>query len=231
MRRLHASTCRRIARDSLKGRWWEASCKGLGASILGVFTNPVLGVLKLMILSALLLEFCEGVPFYKPLVYTACLIIALIWVYVGSFVRLGYLDYNLALLDRRQVKEGVLFGASTIWWNSVLLYLVMLVRVLIGSIFLLIPGVIIYYNYAMAPFLLEERKSMSVAEALRMSRVKMKGHRWEFFCLRISFLGWKILGFLTLGIAFFWINPYYSLSETVFFNECSGRAEVMYGRS
>ena len=122
-----------------------------------------------MILSALLLEFCEGVPFYKPLVYTACLIIALIWVYVGSFVRLGYLDYNLALLDRRQVKEGVLFGASTIWWNSVLLYLVMLVRVLIGSIFLLIPGVIIYYNYAMAPFLLEERKSMSVAEALRMS--------------------------------------------------------------
>ncbi len=184
-----------------------------------------------MILSALLLEFCEGVPFYKPLVYTACLIIALIWVYVGSFVRLGYLDYNLALLDRRQVKEGVLFGASTIWWNSVLLYLVRLVRVLIGSIFLLIPGVIIYYNYAMAPFLLEERKSMSVAEALRMSRIKMKGHRWEFFCLRISFLGWKILGFLTLGIAFFWINPYYSLSETVFFNECSGRAEVMYGRS
>ena len=231
MRRLHASTCRRIARDSLKGRWWEASCKGLGASILGVFTNPVLGVLKLMILSALLLEFCEGVPFYEPLVYTACLIIALIWVYVGSFVRLGYLDYNLALLDRRQVKEGALFGASAIWWNSVLLYLVRLVRVLIGSIFLLIPGVIIYYNYAMAPFLLEERKSMSVAEALRMSKVKMKGHRWEFFCLRISFLGWKILGFLTLGIAFFWINPYYSLSETVFFNECSGRAEVMYGRS
>ena len=196
-----------------------------------MFTNPVLGVLKLMILSALLLEFCEGVPLYKPLVYTACLIIALIWVYVGSFVRLGYLDYNLALLDRRQVKEGVLFGASTIWWNSVLLYLVMLVRVLIGSIFLLIPGVMIYYNYAMAPFLLEERKSMSVAEALRMSKVKMKGHRWEFFCLRISFLGWKILGFLTLGIAFFWINPYYSLSETVFFNECSGRAKVMYGRS
>ena len=72
---------------------------------------------------------------------------------------------------------------------------------------------------------------MTVTEAMKMSKAKMKGHRWEFFCLRMSFLGWKILGFLTLGIAFFFFIPYYSLSETVFFNECSGRAEVMYGRS
>ena len=163
MRRLHASTCRQIALDSLKGRWWEASLTGLGASVLGVFTNPVFGVFKLIIFSAVLLEFCEGVPYYRALVYTACLIIALIWIYIGSFVRLGYLDYNLALLDRRPVGEGVLFGASTIWWNSVLLHLAIFVRVMIGSIFLLIPGIITGYNYAMAPFLLEERKKIGRA--------------------------------------------------------------------
>ena len=215
----------------MRGRWWEVSLTGFAASLLGVFTSPLTGVLKLMILSALLLEFCEGVPYYRILIYAACLIIALVWVLAGSFVRLGYLDYNLALLDRRQVGKGVLFGASAIWWNSLLLHLLMIVKIVLGSIFLLVPGIIVSYNYAMAPFLLEERNTMTVGEAMKMSKVKMKGHRWEFFCLRMSFLGWKILGYLTLGIAFFWVNPYYSLAETVFFNECSGRAKVMYGRS
>ncbi|MBR5047978.1 MAG: DUF975 family protein [Eubacterium sp.] len=203
---------------------------GLGASVLGAFTNPVTGILKLMILSAILLEIGEGVPFYKLLIYTACFIIAFIWVYIGSFVRLGYLDYNLALLDRRRAEDGGLFGASAIWWTSMHLHLTMIVRILPGMILLLIPGIITYYNYAMAPFLLEENRTMTAEEALRMSKVKMKGHRWEFFCLRMSFLGWKLLGLVTLGIAFFWINPYRYLSETVFFNECSGRAKVMYGR-
>ncbi len=203
----------------------------MGASLLGVFTNPVTGVLKLMIISGILLELCEGAPFYRFLVFAAALIIASIWLYIGSFVRLGYLDYNLSLLDKRTPREGVLFGASTIWWNAFLLHLVLLIKVLIGSVFFLIPGIVIYYRNAMAPFLLEERKNMSVSEAMRLSREKMKGHLWEFFCLRLSFVGWKILGFLTLGIGFLWINPYYALSETVFFNEFSGRAEVFYDRS
>ena len=228
--RLHASTCRRIARDSLQGRWLGAAVVGFGASILGVFTNLFTGVLKLMILVTLLMGFCEAVPHAGLLVYLLACLIAFLWIYVGSFVRLGYLDYNLAMLDRRESWTGM-FGASTLWWNSVYLRLRMIVRIAFAAIFLIIPGIVTYYNYAMAPFLLEERKQITVEEAMRLSKEKMKGHRWEFFCLRMSFLLWKLLGFLTLGIAFFWVNPYYALSETVFFNEVSGRAEEVYGRS
>ena len=231
MRRLHASTCRSIAREALRGNWLRAAVTGLGASLLGVFTNPVSGVIKLMAMAWLLLELFESVPHCAFLVFAAAFIIALIWLYVGSFVRLGYLDFNLSMLDQRKPADGVLFGASTIWWNAVRLHLKILVRIILGSILFLIPGIMIGYSYAMAPFLLEERKNMSVEEAMRLSREKMKGHRWEFFCLRMSFIGWKILGFLTLGIGFLWINPYRSLSETVFFNEYSGRAEAMYDRS
>ncbi len=36
----------------------------------------------------------------------------------------------------------------------------------------------------------------------------MDGHKWELFVLRLSFLGWDILGVLTAGIGFIWITPY-----------------------
>ena len=228
--RVDGSVCKRIARDSLKGRWLKASFTGLEASIFGVFTNLFTGVLKLVLLTALLLIFCQQVPHYRFLVMIAILLIAFIWLYVGSFVKYGYLDYNLSMLDKRRPNHGILFGASARWWNILYLRIRMILRIIIGGIFFIIPGIVIYYNYAMAPFLLEERKNISVSEAFHMSKEKMKGHRWDFFCLRMSFLLWKVIGVLTLGIAFFWVNPYYALTETVFFNEVSGRAQALYGR-
>lgn len=48
--------------------------------------------------------------------------------------------------------------------------------------------------------------------------------------MRLSFIGWDILGILTLGIGFIFINPYRYAAEAAFYNEISGRAEVYYGR-
>ena len=41
---------------------------------------------------------------------------------------------------------------------------------------------------------------------------------------------WNILGILTLGIGFIFINPYRYAAEAAFYNEISGRAEAYYGR-
>ena len=48
--------------------------------------------------------------------------------------------------------------------------------------------------------------------------------------MRLSFIGWDILGILTLGIGFIFINPYRYAAEAAFYNEISGRAEAYYGR-
>ncbi|MDO4976566.1 MAG: DUF975 family protein [Eubacteriales bacterium] len=214
----------------MRGRWFRSAITGFIASILGVFTNLFTGVLKLIILASLILFFCEGVPMLSTLTMIVIFLIAFLWIFIGSFARLGYLEYNLAILDRRKSYGGMLFDASALWWNSFELHLRMMIMIAIGSIFFLIPGIVVYYNYAMAPFLLECDHKLSVSAAMRLSKKKMKGKRWKFFCFRLSFIGWKLLGFLSLGLAFFWVNPYYSMSETVFFNEASGRAEKLYGR-
>ena len=36
----------------------------------------------------------------------------------------------------------------------------------------------------------------------------MDGHKFRFFILKLSFLGWDILAGFTLGIGYIWLNPY-----------------------
>ena len=67
-------------------------------------------------------------------------------------------------------------------------------------------------------------------EAFKASKQIMKKHKWELFCLRFSFIGWYIIGILTLGIGLIFINPYRYAAEAAFYNEISGRAEAYYGR-
>jgi len=36
----------------------------------------------------------------------------------------------------------------------------------------------------------------------------MKGHKWEYFVLVFSFIGWELLTIITLYIGQLWLNPY-----------------------
>ena len=39
------------------------------------------------------------------------------------------------------------------------------------------------------------------------------GHKMELFVLDLSFIGWELLGALTCGIAYIWIQPYYTATK------------------
>ena len=45
----------------------------------------------------------------------------------------------------------------------------------------------------------------------------MDGHKFEYFMLQLSFLGWGILSVLSLGIGFLWLNPYMNTTYAAFY--------------
>jgi uncharacterized membrane protein len=45
----------------------------------------------------------------------------------------------------------------------------------------------------------------------------MNGHKWEYFVLYLSFLGWFILSGFTMGILDLWVLPYYNLALANFY--------------
>lgn len=80
----------------------------------------------------------------------------------------------------------------------------------------LIGGIIKHYSYYMVPFIVAENPDIAPRTAIRLSRRMMKGHKWECFVHELSFLGWTILGSLTLGVSnILFMNPY----TTAFFTE------------
>ena len=75
--------------------------------------------------------------------------------------------------------------------------------------FTIVGGVIKSYSYILVPYIVAENPDISPNEAITLSRKMMNGHKWERFMLQLSFIGWDLLGVLTLGILnVFYVNPY-----------------------
>lgn len=64
----------------------------------------------------------------------------------------------------------------------------------------IVGGIIKHYSYFLVPYIVAENPDISAGEAITLSRRMMKGHKWQCFVLEMSFIGWRLLGFLTLGL-------------------------------
>lgn len=48
------------------------------------------------------------------------------------------------------------------------------------------------------------------------SRIGMNGNKMALFIQHLSFFGWEILSFFTMGILSVWLQPYILASEVIF---------------
>ena len=93
------------------------------------------------------------------------------------------------------------------------------ILVFLWSLLLIVPGIIKSYAYSLVPYILAEDQDIEPKDALRKSEDMMKGHKWELFVLRLSFIGWDLLDILTLGLLnIFYTGPYYKAAMAEFYN-------------
>lgn len=88
---------------------------------------------------------------------------------------------------------------------------------ILWTLLLIIPGIIKSYSYAMTYYIISDEPELSIHQAITKSRKLMNGHKWDFFVLQLSFLGWVILSLLTLGIGLLWVIPYFSSTSAQFY--------------
>ena len=82
----------------------------------------------------------------------------------------------------------------------------------------IIPGIVKSYSYRLVPYILKDHPELSPTEAITRSRQMMDGHKWQAFVLDLSFIGWYLLGLLTLGMVnIFWANPYHDNAAAAFY--------------
>ncbi len=86
---------------------------------------------------------------------------------------------------------------------------------------LIVPGIVKTLSYAMVPYILaEDGVDVKNTDAITLSREMMDGHKMRLFMLYLSFIGWYILGALTLGIlTVLYVEPYVQQTLALFYDD------------
>lgn len=97
--------------------------------------------------------------------------------------------------------------------------LLMGLYVFLWTLLFIIPGIVKSIAYAMTPFILKDYPELSVNQAINLSMKMMKGRKFDYFWLGLSFIGWGLLCILTLGIGYLWLMPYMCTSMASFYQD------------
>lgn len=184
------------ARESLRGKW------GIAVS----------GFLIYCILSFSL----GAIPIIGP-------IIALI---IGGPLTLGLAIFSLAIARRSDVRIELIFEGFQDFSRALVAYLLVAIFILLWLLLLIIPGIIAAFSYALTFYIMADDKSISARDAISKSKKMMNGYKWKLFCLYLRFIGWFILGILSLFIGFLWIGPYLQISVAKFYEDVKANYEA-----
>ena len=139
----------------------------------------------------------------------AILIGLLIRVFLVNPINVGGNAFFMGNVEDTPAPFGLIkVGFRNYWHNFATLFLRDLYLVL-WSLLLIVPGIIKAYSYRMVPYILADNPELSPNEVITRSREMMDGNKWQAFLLDLSFIGWTLLGILTLGLVMiFWTAPY-----------------------
>ena len=100
-------------------------------------------------------------------------------------------------------------------------YLIVMVALFIGYIWLIVRGLLC----VLSTYIAIDNPQMSAKDTVDLSAKLMKGNRWKYIFLSLSFIGWMILSILTLGIGFIFLFPYMSVAMVCFYENLAGKTK------
>lgn len=194
---------KRTAKKLLKGNWKVAILNLIIISVLtGAASQIILTILGTGDSMTMIESVIEGNLNDSHMVagpsVTASLLTTLISILIGFISSLLYAGYAWNILDMidgaKLSIEGMFqtFKRERIFKTTGLI-VVTAILIALWSLLLIIPGIIKTYSYSQALNLMKDDPSISIMDALDQSRKLMKGKKWNYFLLQLSFIWWYIL--------------------------------------
>lgn len=187
------------AKDQLRGRW--------GLAVGGFF----LATLIIQVVSQVI-NFIAGDSIPLRLVAFLATII------VSSAMGVGMCKFALNYATNNGTPAlGDIFSGFKVILKALGIYILMMISVTIGLILLIVPGIILSFMFSQVFLILADDNSKSVIDCLKESAAMMKGYKFDYFVLSLSFLGWILLGLISFGIGLLWIIPYMQVTLASFY--------------
>lgn len=141
-----------------------------------------------------------------------------------SFILTGPFALGVAALWLRYARKQdtpleTIFSGFKNFLTAFLTYFLMLIFIILWLLLLIVPGIMASFSYALTFNILADNPEMKALDAIRKSKELMYGNRMKLFFLSCRFIGWVILGILTLGIGLLWVMPYMYVSLAKFYED------------
>ena len=130
-------------------------------------------------------------------------------------------SYSVAFLSNKRtgskIRTESLFEGYNDFARVTLTLLLTYVYMILWTLLLIIPGIVKSIAYSQTVYVLKDCPELSYNQAIERSMAMMEGHKWQYFCLMLSFIGWILLVCLTMGIATLWVTPYMTATMAHFY--------------
>lgn len=216
------SDIRARARESLRGNWGISIGTAFVAALLGGIIAGSGWNFEINTDIEMIQKLPPAVISFLTAWAGAASLLSLGQFIVGGAVQLGYARFLLNQHDRRDFEFNDLFSQFHRFGQGFAQKFLRGLYTILWSLLLVIPGIIKAFSYAMTPYIMADHPEMSAKAAMKYSQELMDGHKGELFMLGLTFIGWEFLACLSLGIGFFWLNPYMNAAYTAFYRELTG---------
>lgn len=144
-------------------------------------------------------------------------------------ISIGICSYTLHVVRNTEKKNKIdplLDGFRGSVGNSILVGLLATIFTALWSLLFVIPGIVKAIAYSQCYFIALEHPEYDANTCITESRKMMNGHKWEYFCLQFSFIGWMIVGSFCLGVGTLWVTAYMNAANAAFYEDLKNQPVV-----
>ena len=156
----------------------------------------------------------------------AAVLLFLFWLFVkqNCLVTLQRVTLESIEYDKTSIRRLTFLLSGRRWWRTAWAMCRRAIYLFFWSL-TLVGGVIKRYSYFLVPYLLAENPQLTGRQAIALSCRMMKGHKWECCRWEFTFLGWDLLGALTLGLSnLFYGNAYRTATFALYYAQLRAQA-------
>ncbi len=117
----------------------------------------------------------------------------------STVMTFGYHSYTLRVARGEDGGMSDLFDGFSLVVKVIVLDILMSIFTFLWSMLFIIPGIVAIYAYSQAVYCLLDDPDISPMEAIRRSKMMMKGQKFNLFVVQLSFFGWIILAIIVAG--------------------------------
>lgn len=167
-------------------------------------------------------SYTELAAMIEPIQLTAFLLIVAILI-LKSVLDVGFMSYCLKLSRNIQTEIKTLFDGFDFLLKIIWLEILKTVFITLWSGLLVFPGIIAYYRYRQAFYILLDNPTARPIDCIRESKRMMDGYKFDLFVLDLSFFGWFVIDYLVAAMATvrlfsIWLAPYVGIVRADFYN-------------